>query len=154
MSAFDVDDAELSVAYSVDVTSAGSASTSWVTATSSGLGVEMTSTNTQAELIDTYTVTVTATAGCSLKTASFTVVVASPCASDTLTIAPISDVSYHVGDSATPIAWDSSIVTSTGGYSFCGDYAWTLIDKDTGVAPITDLFTVTITDGAVAYVDI
>ena len=39
MSEFDVDDGELSVNYSAEVSSSGSASTSWVTVLPNGLGV-------------------------------------------------------------------------------------------------------------------
>ena len=155
MSAFSVDDSELSLSYSLDVVSTGSASTTWITTLSSTLGVEMVSTTAQSELVDSYTVTVTATAGCVSKTASFTINVAevvSPCESDSLTIDDTLSTGsfiYNIGGTAYPIFWDTSIVASDNGYTDCGTLAWTLIDTDTGAAPLVDVFTVTITGGAV-----
>ena len=45
MSAFTVDDTQLELSYSVEVATAGSASSAWVSTLSSGLGVEMVSTS-------------------------------------------------------------------------------------------------------------
>ena len=125
MSAFSVDDAELSVSYSLNVNSAGSASTTWITTLSSSLGVEMISTIEQTELIDSYTITVTAIAGCQERTSSFTVNVEQfvhHCASDSLTLDDtiFTGLSYTIGNTAYPITWDTSIVTSDSGYTDCG----------------------------------
>ena len=40
-------------------------------------------------------------------------------------------------------------MTSDNGYTDCGALSWTLIDTDTGVAPITGMFIVTISGASV-----
>ena len=83
-------------------------------------------------------------------TTNFSVTVIDPCPNDSLTIDnSLTSHSYTVGGDPHPISWDESIVTSDNSYSVCGDITWTIIDKDTGVVPITDILTVTVTGGTV-----